>query len=129
MQVVSFALSAVYSCLWFTRWARDSVKNRMWPQLGWFSGLVCVGSVAGAVAWGANAESYSLVYQAETPGLNELLSRRQSYALLSSQTRWYAAFVTLYGLEFLCFIVPKLIMLGRLTNNAARRCVTCDACV
>ena len=125
MQVVSFALSAVYSCLWFTRWARDSVKNRMWPQLGWFSGLVCVGSVAGAVAWGAFMHTTALGFESNVPGLNF----QQRNSLLAPSFRWLAAFFILYPVELLCFIIAKLIMLGRLTNNAARRCVTCDQCV
>ena len=115
-QVVSFTLSAVYSGVWFLRWARESVKNRMWRQLGWFSGLVCVGSVAGAVAWGAQMQSNALEYETRVAGINA----RQQYALLASFSRWFGVFCTLYPVEFLCFIIPKLMMLGRLTNSATR---------
>ena len=97
----------------------------MWPQLGWFSGLVCVGSVAGAVAWGAYMQTTSLSFEGNVPGLNA----QQRYSQFASSFRWLAAFFTLYPVELLCFIIAKLIMLGRLTNNAARRCETCDACV
>jgi hypothetical protein len=115
-QVVSFALSAVYSGVWFTRWVRESVKKRMWAQLGWFSGLVCAGSVVGAVAWGAELQANALTYEGNVPGLNA----QQGYALASSSYRWEVGFLVIYPVEFLCFIVPKLMMLGRLTNNAAR---------
>ena len=114
-QVVSFALSAVYSGVWFTRWARDGVKNRMWPQLGWFSALVCVGSVIGAVAWVTYMQTAALQYQ-----LPPTATRQQGYLLYASTFRWFAAFNVLYPVEFLCFIIVKLIMLGRLTSNATR---------
>ena len=73
-QVVSFACAAVYSGLWCWRWARDGVKNRLWPQLGVFSGLVCLGSVAGAVAWGMRMQSFVYYYDRSTPGVT-----RQQY--------------------------------------------------
>ena len=117
MQVASFALSAVYSGVLFVRWVRDDVKNRMWQQLGWFSGLVCMGSVAGAVAWGIRRENNSLNYEYNLPGIE---TDRPHYALLASTYRFNAAFNIMYGLEFMCLMIPKLMMLGRLTNNAAR---------
>ena len=115
MQVVSFALSAVYSGMWFLRWATDGVK--MWGQLGWFSGLMCVGSVAGAAAWGAKMRANTLSYE----GIALVLNAQQQYAQLASASRWAAAFSIIYPVELLCFIAPKLMMLGRLTNIAARR--------
>ena len=107
--------------MWFLRWARDGVKNRMWGQLGWFSGLMCVGSVAGAVTWGVYLQNNTFNYEGYVPGINV----RQQYALSASTNRWYAAFLISYPVEFLCLIVAKLMVLGRLTNNATRRCVTC----
>ena len=114
-QVVLFALSAVYSFMWFLRWARDIVKNRMWSQLGWFSGLVCAGSVAGAVAWGANMQRKVYLFEGDV-----VFNSRHKYTLYASAHRWQAAFSILNGLEFLCFIITKLMMLGRLISNAAR---------
>ena len=49
----------------------------MWEQLGWFSGLVCAGSVAGAVAWGAFMQSSALDYEANAP----TATTQQLYAL------------------------------------------------
>ena len=116
MQVVSFALSAVYSGTWFLRWATVVVQKQMWRQLGWFSGLICAGSVAGAVAWGAATQVFSFEFEGNAPGINA----RQQYTLAALTCRWLAAFFIFYPVEFLCFIVSKLIMLGRLTNNVTR---------
>ena len=115
MQIVSFALSAVYSGIWFLRWAIHGVKRRMWVQLGWFSGLVCAGSVAGAVAWGARMQRRTAEYKFKAAGSS---TPRHYYVTYSTTYRLDAAFFIVYGLEFLCLIIPKLIMLRRLTNNA-----------
>jgi hypothetical protein len=98
------------------RWATDGVKKRTWGQLGLFSGLVCVGSVAGSVAWGAQMQGNAFNYEAGITGINH----RQSYSLFASSSRWFATVSILYPVEFLCFIIPKLVMLGRLTTNATR---------
>ena len=39
----------------FWRWWRieQEDRRRVWQLYGWFSGLMCVGSVFGAVTWGA----------------------------------------------------------------------------
>jgi len=115
-QIILFSLSAVYSFVWFLRWATDRVKNRMWAQLGWFSGLVCVGSVAGAVAWGANMQANSFRNESSVPGISE----RQRLAALASSARWQTVFFVFYPIEFLCFIVAKLMLMNRLASNAAR---------
>jgi len=98
----------------------------MWPQLGWFCGLVCAGSVAGAVAWGSQMRSNNMFYAANTPGVR--LTPEQRYVLLAATDRWYASFLIFYGVEFLCLIIPKLMLLGRLTDNAAslQDCVTVE---
>jgi len=116
VQVISFVGAALYSGFWFWRWGRLGVRYRVWPLLGWFSGLICAGSVSGAVAWGSQMTSNALNYEAGAPGV----TRRQYYSLFASSNRWYAAFSMSYGLEFLCLIIPKLILLGRLTDNAVR---------
>jgi hypothetical protein len=87
----------------------------MWVQLGWFSGLVCAGSVAGAVAWGAYMQSNALQYEANTPP--SLLSR--TIALFASSARWAAVFDIFYPVEFLCLIMAKVMLLGRLSNHAS----------
>ena len=86
----------------------------MWGLLGLFSGMLCVGSVAGALAWIAALQSNSTGYERHAPGI----SRQQSYALHASNFRWYAGFLVFYSIEFLCLVVCKLMLLGRLVGNA-----------
>ena len=114
--VASFATAAMYSGLWLRRWATGGVKNRMWGQLGWFCALVCVGSVVGAIGWGAQMQTNSLYYESFAPAN----TRRDNYALLASAARWFACFLVLYPVEFLCFILPKLMLLARLTAQISQ---------
>jgi hypothetical protein len=89
----------------------------MWPLLGWFSGLMCVGSVAGCVAWGAATQSNARFFEQHEPGTT---TRVQYYTLGASQQRWLTVFYIFNGLEFICLIIPKLLLLGRLGSNALR---------
>jgi len=89
----------------------------MWVKLGWFSGLVCAGSVAGAVAWGAIMPALALYYEAYAGPLN--FTARQSYALRASSDRLFVIFDIMYPVEFLCLIMAKVMLLGRLSNHAS----------
>ena len=91
----------------------------MWVQLGWFSGLVCAGSVAGAVAWGAFMPGLALLDIANVP----TVTAQQAYALNASVFRWIAVFNILYPVEFLCLIMAKVMLLGRLSNHASHNYV------
>ena len=88
----------------------------MWGLMGWFSGLVCVGSVAGAVSWCAFMQNSIFYNESQVPGI----VAQQYYALSASTNVWYSVFFFMYPVEFLCFIIPKLMLLHRLTNNATR---------
>ena len=105
----------MYSGAWWWRWLRVGAQSKMWPLLGWFSGLMCVGSVAGMVAWCAASQSNSNYYQAFTSS-----TRQQYYIVIGACDRWLAVFGVPYGLEFLCLVIPKLLLLGRLMSDAAR---------
>jgi hypothetical protein len=106
----------VYSGIWWLRWARHGASDKMWPLLGWFSGLMCVGSVAGCVAWGAATQSNALYWECYEPGI----TRVHYYTLASSYQKWLTVFYIFNGLEFICLIIPKLFLLGRLGSNALR---------
>ena len=115
-QILSFATAGVYSGMWWLRWARHGASDKMWPLLGWFSGLMCVGSVAGCVAWGAATQSNARFFELHAPGN----TRVQYYTLGTSQQSWLIVFYIFNGLEFICLIIPKLLLLGRLGSNALR---------
>ena len=114
MQVVSFVIAAIYSGAWCLRWVKASGKEGTWAQLGLFSGMVCVGSIAGAVAWVVNIPSNDLIYEANSLAI----TRRQSYTLAAASFRSISVFLILYGLEFFCLIISKLMLLGRLAASA-----------
>ena len=116
LQVISFIACALFSGFWLCCWYRHGAARKMWPLLGWFSGFVFLGSVAGAVAWGANMQKSTLSFASLTAGV----TRQQSYALAASTALWASAFLFSYGVEFICLIVPKLMLLGRLASNAIR---------
>jgi hypothetical protein len=117
-QIVSFAIACVYSGIWRLRWAKDGASAKMWPLLGWFSGLLCVGSVAGCVAWGAASQINTLYYEQFQP--SKLSTRAEHYIRSASFHNWSTVFFFFGGIEFLCLIIAKLLLLGRLGSNATR---------
>ena len=78
--------------------------------------MVCVGSVVGAVAWGANMQRLVFYYEAKIPGVTLV----QSYTLLASYLRLFALFAILYSFEFFCLVISKLMLLGRLATSATQ---------
>jgi len=115
-QILSFAAAGVFSGMWWLRWARHGASDKMWPLLGWFSGLMCVGSVAGCMAWGTATQSNARFFELYEPGN----TRVQFYTIATSYEKWLTVFYIFNGLEFICLIVPKLLLLGRLGSNALR---------
>ena len=75
--------------------------------MGWFSGLLCVGSVIGAVTWGSLLHTHNIFYEAHAPGIRS----QQFYALNTSACQWFAVFYFCYGLQFMCFTCTKLLLL------------------
>ena len=116
MQVVSFGVAALYSGIWWLRWARGGGLERISGQLRVFCGMVCAGSVAGAVAWGAQMQSKFFYYGAFAPGA----TRQRYYTSYSSANRLFAVFVVLYGFEFLCLIIAKLTLLRLLADSTTQ---------
>ena len=115
VQIVSFALAALYSGLWWWRWFRSGAESKMWPQLGLFSGVMCVGSIVGTVAWASNMVSFALYFEYHATNVNS----QEIQEKFASSKRWLAVFFLTYSVEFLCVIVPKLILLGSLVRNAS----------
>ncbi len=87
---------------------------RVWLLYGWFSGLMCVGSVFGAVAWAFGMQGLVAGFNGSTPGL----SNAQANSLNAQGQYWSAAFYVPYAIEFLCLSVAKLLVLHRMADFA-----------
>ena len=106
----------------------------MWGLYGWYCGLMCAGSCCGAVAWAAwmqyvshlaVSDEISIFMFIHRP-MNAVLNASTSKAASMQATALYQSFTYLsvypvpYALEFLCFIVAKLMLMNRLASNAVR---------
>ena len=118
MQISSFCVVAAFGGFWWLKWAmlKTELKSSVWRHLGRFSSLVCVGSVCGAIAWGARTRALTDYYSSGGPDI----SNARSLSLLSSTNVWFAVYNCMYAVEVLCLSVAKLIVLDRLTEHVVR---------
>ena len=60
----------MYGGFWWFRLYRlkNTAQSNACKQLGLLSAMVCIGSVAGAVAWGANLQKSTVTFQQLAPG-------------------------------------------------------------
>jgi len=102
----------------FLRWWRMTKEDRprVWQLYGWFSGLMCLGSVFGAVTWAAWMMVLALIFsvQVQVPAGDNV----QSQALFARFAFWNSAFCITYAIEFLCLSVAKLLVLDRMADFA-----------
>ena len=98
----------------FVRWWRlqEEDLQRLWRMYGWFSGLMCVGSVFGLVAWAAWMQFLLALFSGSTPGL----THAQAQSSLVQQNYWEAVFLIPYALEFMCLSISKLMVLERMVG-------------
>ena len=89
-------------------------RQRVWQLYGWFSGLMCVGSVFGAVTWAFWMQSLVAGFTSSNPAL----SNAQAFSLGAQSQYWNAAFYVPYAIEFLCLSVAKLLVLHRMADFA-----------
>jgi hypothetical protein len=92
-------------------------RQRVWVLYGWFSGLMCVGSVFGAVTWAFWMQTIVALFNSLTPGL----SLAQNYSFAAQYQYWGAAFYVPYAIEFLCLSVAKLLVLHRMADFAVAK--------
>ena len=111
----------------FWRWRRidEEDRRRVWVLYGWFSGLMCVGSVFGAAAWSLWMQFIATYFASRTLGL----SHAQMAPLFAYAEYWSAPFYVAYAIEILCLSASKLMVLHRMTEFAmpkgdgvSRRC-------
>jgi len=103
----------------FVRWWRMEEEDRrqVWLLYGWFSGLMCSGSVFGAVTWVARMQFLVAFFNTRTPDLTPAQQR----SLFAQTQYWGATFYVTYAIEFLCLSVAKLLVLNRMTNFAVAK--------
>ena len=102
----------------FWRWWRmeKNDRPRVWLLYGWFSGLQHLGSVCGAVAWGAWMQFRVDIYIS-----GAATDRSVKISTFAQSQYWRAAFFVTYALEFLCLSVAKLLVLDRMADFAAAK--------
>jgi hypothetical protein len=100
----------------FLRWWRieEEDRRRVWVLYGWFSGLMCVGSVFGAVTWAFWMQNDVATFTSQSPGL----SPTQKQTLSAQSEYWTAAFYVPYAIEFMLLSVAKLLVLHRMADFA-----------
>ena len=112
-QIAAFCISAAAGGAMFVRWWRMGVegRRRVWSMYGWFSALMCGGSVLGAAAWAVWLSVLVVFYSPSATTIDTMHSQARFESGLS-------AFVVIYALEFFCLSVSKLLVLHRMTDFA-----------
>ena len=100
----------------FYRWWRmeEEDRGRVWRLYGWYSGLMACGSCVGAVAWAAQMMDYVYFFESDS---SSILAENQS--LIASANIWFAVFLVMYAVEFMCLSAAKLMVLDRMSVFAA----------
>jgi len=116
-QIAAFCVSAVGGGTMFLRWWRmeEEDRARVWVLYGWFSGLMCAGSVFGAVTWAFWMQFlvFQFIFFASGGGLTP-----QAQSFFAQSQYWIGAFYVTYAIEFLCLSVAKLMVLDRMADFA-----------
>ena len=102
----------------FKRWWRLDETDRasVWLLYGWFSGLMCAGSIVGALSWAAWMQNLVANYSGSAP----LLTPAQKASWNARGQYYTAAFLVTYAVEFLCLSTAKLMVLDRMKDFLAK---------
>ncbi len=95
----------------------EVVGDRIWEHLGAYSGWMCAGCAAGAIAFAIRMQGAILHFESAVPGILD----RQKYDLQASENRHEAAFNFFYPLELLCVIFAMNLLLRRVSDHASHR--------
>ncbi len=93
----------------FYLWRRmdDEGRASIWRLYGWFSGLIVCGGCVGAVTYLALMQSLAHLFK----GYDALKSDfPRSYMLFAQYYRWRAAYIVMYGIDFLFVVAAKLLV-------------------
>jgi hypothetical protein len=99
-------------------WRMDEEgRRRVWSLYGRFCGLMVCGSCFGAVTWAARMMNLANSFNA-----NDAFSRGdrvQQWSLAALSYSWFAVFLVMYAIEFLCLSAARLMVLDRMSDFAA----------
>ncbi len=125
-QVFLYGLAAVISAICYglqhrlLLWRRrgwEVVGDRIWKHLSTYSGWMCAGCFAGAVAFAVDFRAHSLNYEKKVPGNSE----RQIYELDALRQHHVGAFTTFASVSFLATIFALSMLLRRVSDHASHR--------
>jgi len=101
-QIAGFCACAAASgiMLLLLRRIPEAARQSLWPLFGWFSGLMCCGSCAGAAAWTAFLQDRTLFYTFVSADItaSSVIAKTRNYYMQADEARWRAAFFILYAL-------------------------------
>jgi hypothetical protein len=122
-QVSSYILCAVVTGAAFVRWRKKSAEEKSveWPAYGWFTALSCLGSIAGAISFGARIGQLHGVYASRkielfgtsTPGEFQEMNR-----LRAAELHYCAVHFATVPFEAGFMIIAKLLVLHRMHKFA-----------
>jgi hypothetical protein len=95
----------------------DVVGDRIWEHLGSYSGWMCAGCVAGAVASSLHMQRELLYQETRAPGIpkGQFYERRATYNQLT------AAWHIFYPAQLLCVVFAMNLLLRRVSDHASHR--------
>jgi hypothetical protein len=91
-------------------------RSQVWLLYGWFTGLMCMGSVFGVAAWGAFMHFLVAFYTALDAANPVVICSTFSQAQLGR-----SAFFVTYAIAFMCLSVAQLLVLDRMANFAVAK--------
>jgi hypothetical protein len=102
----------------FKQWWRldETDRSSVWRLYGWFTALMCAGSVVGVLSWAAWMQNLVANYSGAAPVLTP--AQRASWNAYGQY--WTAAFLITYAVEFLCLSTAKLMVLDRMKDFLAK---------
>ena len=114
--VAAAAVHGVAFFRWRLRWSKED-KQSAWPLYGWFTGLSCVGSIAGASAYSCWMAYCYFLYRSRLLEAIQNPTRIELQVLSELRVdryRFIAAFHVLFPLELAFVTVSKLFVLHRM---------------
>jgi hypothetical protein len=111
-QVAALCIGAVTSGTMLCLWQRMDKEGQasLWRLYGWFSALMCAGSVFGALAWGFWMRALTAEFAATGDELNTTARSRPDLSLEAQSQYARSTFYVLYAVSFLCLSVSKLLV-------------------